>query len=458
MSNLVMQKSVTDKKELAICIPTYNNAEYIKDILVEELPYYERNNMRLYIMDSSENDETHEIVQEYKENFGNLYYYRFPSDLHSNKKVYMTFQMAGKEIPCDYMWIRSDATRANRKLLDALPIYMDKGYDFIETNYYGEIVFSGIWEVVDIQSYFEEYAWKTGTYGDMIVRTGTVILGTNWEYLEGKYFEGGKIGFSNIAFYFERIAELDAPRILVMDLSWDLYFPTPKKKYSMWYYDALKIILVDWPETIYAFPDIYKNKLYAIRTLNRETGYWNKKSLQTMAEKKILTPQIYEELLDNIIQYSMVNPICFYQAAHGLPIDDISDGIYDNILNTRLKEFSKRYTRIVIYGAGKIADRYVDNLNRLGISFEGFVVTSSEDERLWEKHQHPVMTADDFDFNDCGIILGLGKKNQREVYSLLERKNLLGRVLMMRHSWIYQKMVNETILCRALTKDMRAWT
>lgn len=68
-----------------------------------------------------------------KKKYSNLFYCRFSADNHSNEKVYRIFQMAGEEIDCDYLWVRSDVLLCDKFFLYSLMYYFEKEYDFIFT-------------------------------------------------------------------------------------------------------------------------------------------------------------------------------------------------------------------------------------------------------------------------------------------------------------------------------------
>ena len=89
MDNIRRDKGISlIKPKLAICIPAYNNSEHINDILIEELPFYRDNNFFLYILDSSEGNAIKNLCSKHVTENDNLQYFSFPSDIHSNRKVY----------------------------------------------------------------------------------------------------------------------------------------------------------------------------------------------------------------------------------------------------------------------------------------------------------------------------------------------------------------------------------
>lgn len=459
MDKLGTWKDMNIRPKLAICIPTYNNPDYIKDILMEEFPYYEPNNMDLYIMDSSDNNQTEDIFREYKLNSQNLYYYRFPSEIHSNKKVYMTFQMAGKEILCDYMWIRSDATRASETLLNALPSYLSNGYDFIVISYEG-LYPKGIWETDSPQMIFDEYCWRLCLYGASILNTKRMLLAADWAFLEGKYLCTERINFSHLTFYFEQILRIENFRALVMGIPRILYHLTEKKKRSAWHRDIFKIWLKFWPGAVESLPEMYKNKLEVIRDFGVNVHYYYMPMLRELAADGILTPKVYEKYKERIVKYSNMPLENFYDAAYGRPSEHDGIGQEAFFYPICLEWFKRNYKKRYIYGCGKFAKSCADILREYAISFEAFVVSSREEsEKLQCVMEHDVVALDDCHFEKgCGIWLCMKLDYQKEVIELLRRKRLLRYVFRFHDDYAYITNLVETVRCHALSKEMEEWT
>lgn len=444
--------------KLAIFIPTYNNPSYIKDILEDELPHYKSNNIDLYIMDSSERDETKKLVSDYQDGSGNLCYIRVTTDMHSNRKVYMAYQMAGTEIPCDYMWVRSDATRASRTLLEALPFYLSKGYDFIVTSYEGAYP-KGIWETSNPQVIFDEYCWRLCLYGTAILNVKRMLLPADWDYLEKKYLRDDRINFSHTTFYFEQMLRTEAFHALVMGLPPILYHLTSKKKKSSWHRDIFKMWLEIWPNAVEALPDYYERKLEAIRDFGINVHYYYMPMLRRLATEGILTPEVCEKYKERIIKYANMPWKNFYDAAHGLPSENDNVGQEAYYAPLFREMFRDNYNRRFIYGCGKVAKRRAEIFQENNISFDAFVVSQREEaERVGTFMGHDVVVVDDCSFSDaCGILLALNRDNQKEVVELLRKKGLLKYVYLEHGSYAQVTNLVETIQCHALSNEMEEW-
>lgn len=449
----------TAKPKLAICIPTYNNPQYIEDILKDELPFYQDSNIDLYVLDSSEGKETDTLCSKYLDQYANFRYISFPSDIHSNKKVYRAYQMAGTEITCDYMWIRSDATRASQTFLDALPFYVAKGYDFIVTSYEG-VYPKGIWETEDPQTIFDEYAWRLCLYGAAIIRVDTMLDSVPWGYLEEKYLQEDKINYSHVALYFEQMLRVDDFRGLVMGLPTCLYHLTEKKKKSSWHKDMFKLWLEKWPNTIEALPDYYQNKLEAIKDFGINVHYYYMPMLRMMAEEGILTKEIYAKYEHRIKKYSNMPWENFRDAAYGLPNerDEVGQEAYYGPYFASL--FKNDYKYRYIYGCGQLAQKRAEVLNAQHVEFISFIVsTRKEAEQKQNFMGHKVEALEDvLFFEGCGILLALNGEHQREVVPMLRSRGLLKYVYSYHGDYAHALRLVETVEAHALSCEMGEWT
>ena len=460
MDNIRRDKGISlIKPKLAICIPAYNNSEHINDILIEELPFYRDNNFFLYILDSSEGNAIKNLCSKHVTENDNLQYFSFPSDIHSNRKVYLAYQMAGKEIPCDYMWIRSDATRADKELLKALPFYLDKEYDFIITSYEGAYP-KGIWSTDDPQVIFDEYAWRLCLYGAAILRKDTMLVSAPWDELERKYLQEDKINYSHVALYFEQMLRVKDFHALVIGLPTCLYHLTKKKKKSSWHRDIFKIWLEIWPNTIEALPDFYQRKLEAIRDFGVNVQYYYMPMLRKLAEEGILTKEVYAKYENRIKKYANMPWENFRDAAYGLPSKQDGIGQEAYYLPYYVNLFKMGYERRYIYGCGKIAQRQAELLKEQQVEFLSFVVTTKEEASQKKRFMgHKVEALDEVEFSEgCGILLSLNVKHQKEVIPLLRERGLLKYVYAFHGDYAHTLRLVETVMAHKLSNEMEDWT
>ena len=90
--------------QLAICVPTYNRAEMIEEMLIRYGKIYQRKEIDVYFYDSSEGERTQQIVENYSKDYKNLHYRRIPSSTHSNIKVLDIYEEFSKERNFQDIW------------------------------------------------------------------------------------------------------------------------------------------------------------------------------------------------------------------------------------------------------------------------------------------------------------------------------------------------------------------
>lgn len=415
--------------KLLVCIPTFNNPEFVKEILELEFQWYWNLDISLCIADSSNNDDTQIIVETYKEENDNLCYIRFPTDIQSNDKVYRIYQMVNKEFDCDYLWIRSDALRADELLLKSLPYYMSLEYDMIVTNYAGNWR-RGIWETSDLQLFFKKYAWTCCLYGDVILRSATMLDNADWSYYTNKYLKKERMNFSHVCMYFEQLLNNEIERgkasILIMDIASNLYWGTPKKTKSAWHSDIFQIWLEYWPNAIEALPDYYTEKESAIQEWGKNEIYYSERYLAELEIERILSWEVYVKYKPRIKKYSGVPVERFEKAAKGYWRDNLPQWPTNSEEYIKLDSFCKKYKRIALYGCGRKARRYFEYLSARGVTIVCFLVSDKKK----EKNEgvfigHDVINISEFVFEeDIGIVLSLSKEYQEEVYPIIIENHL----------------------------------
>lgn len=411
--------------KLVVCVPTYNNPAYIREILDGEFSLYSQLDYCLYIADSSEDNDTEEIVSYYQKKSDNLFYVKFPAYIHANEKVYRMLEKVGEDVCCDYAWIRSDSLRASEELLYSLRYFFSKKYDAIVVNPY-EGWKRGIYEEKQLNSLFEEYACVCALFGAVIVRKESIIKGTDWKMLSERYLTVNRRNFSHVCFLFERLLDIERAgqdaKVLLMNLTSKYFWGTPMKKQSSWHREIFEIWLEYWPEALNSLPDYYKNKEIAIRNWGKRMGRYSTSSLLKLKKEGILDKEVYEFYQDKIKQYG-----------------GVSYKLFENVLNNNLDEeqlkwndgemeslcdFCARYDKIAIYGCGIKAKRYFEFLQKEKIKVDSFYVSDNKINNNASEFMDVVVKGFGTYVGDehTGLVLALNEENTEEVYpEVLER-------------------------------------
>lgn len=89
---------------LSICIPTYNRAECLDQILAKMLPVCVENDIQICISDNASPDHTEEVGKSYALKYENVHYYRHPENIGSDNNFEYVLKMADTK----YRWLMSD--------------------------------------------------------------------------------------------------------------------------------------------------------------------------------------------------------------------------------------------------------------------------------------------------------------------------------------------------------------
>jgi len=95
------------------------------------------------------------------------------------------------------------------------------------------------------------------------------------------------------------------------------------------------------------------------------------------------------------------------------------------LYNNDMFAFCEKYPNLYIYGAGVMAERIASLLETKGICYNGFILSDGKP-KPDSYMSHPVNFLSEKNFTDdrTGIILGLSRKYQEEVMSLLEERQI----------------------------------
>ena len=413
------------RTKLAICIPAYNDYALIKELFEKELDLYTRLDIHVYIYDSSTDDSVAKLTNSNMLSHPNLKYVRFPSDIHSNLKVYKIFEQADQENFYDYVWVRTDALRADKLLIQALVNILDASYDIIVPNA-EDICQLGIHEYNDINEFFEKCAWHMTMYGSAILRIKTMLHNTNWSYLTEKYIRPDRINFSHVALYFENLAQINFPRIFHIGMPSFMLQSSSLKKQATWYNSFLKIWLEYWPDTVNALPECYKNKSEAILGIAKYSWIFSKSSVKALKDKNIINSETYEK-------YKTIWPKVTGLSEEILRTDITLSDDYSYTENkneemNNMSDFCRQHPLPAIYGCGKVASTYADYLDNQHIKYLQFIVSDDISDKKLSFRNHSVECLNQFlKFHmDYPIVLALSSSNQAEAIFNLAKLNYNG--------------------------------
>lgn len=117
--------------QLAICIPTYNRAEVLEELLKDLIPKIVHYSIPIYISDNSSQDHTEQVVQNATHYYQFIFYHKNDANLGADKN----FESVLKMSQCDYSWLLGDDDRIVAEgITEILSIINQEKFDVIVTN------------------------------------------------------------------------------------------------------------------------------------------------------------------------------------------------------------------------------------------------------------------------------------------------------------------------------------
>ncbi len=409
------------KKNIAFCIPTYNRSQFITEFCEKFVAIYAAFGIDIYIYDSSENDETKEIVKRYQIENEFLYYIKVNTNIPSNEKIYLIYQGYMFRDEYKYIWMCGDTLRFSQKAIEKMFLIVDKQYDYIVMGAHEGKIYS------DKNAFFVDCASFITFFGTVILNTDTVLRNVDWNYLSETYLSDDTLNYSQTGLYFEQLAKMDRFKAIGIPLAKDERYVSKLKMSSGWHSNAIDIICVNWVNTIQKLPECFDlNK----REVTFKHGVTDIFSPHRMMQCKLYGVYNLKKYFKNFFRFQYVSDRSllwlFFFAI--LP-SRVAKKLYyskDDIKNARtiqeIKIFAKGATKLFLYGAGIYGRIYASMLKRNDIEFEGFVETngSSEEMIFCDKPVFEIgkLLSDKFD-NDYRFIISVGKKYNNAIYSVL---------------------------------------
>lgn len=404
-------------KQLAVCIPTYNQPDMIQEMLIRCAQIYHEAGVDMYIYDSSPGDETEAILLQENKNHENIYYKHLPADIHSNIKVLEAYKEIAARKEYLYLWLCPDYIQLTRQGVKCVLEHCQEGFDICVLNYrdveqLGEKIYT------DVNAFFLDCAWHMSSYMATVIRL-SVLADMDWEHFYERYTTSGRISHSHVALYFEQLAKLPAVKAVHIPISSVHMRVSPFRKESLWKKDVFPIWCEHWPDMIRALPARYQYKDEVIKKLGVNTGIlaWN--NFIGLRREGIYNRNIYCKYRQDWKKLTEVPGILLWLLAvmpSGMTVLWKRPSLKRSVMVRRLRGFSAKQQDIFIYGCGFMAKKASELLDELNIKYCGYIVSdcSSEKQRF---HGLPVIEIEDASLRDrnVGIIVALNKKNTVQV-------------------------------------------
>lgn len=240
-------------KELAICIPTYNRALVLKDLLNDLILKVEDYQVAIYISDNNSQDNTYDIVREAQKKYKYIIYHRNIENLGADRN----FENVLKMSTSNYSWLLGDDDRLMPESIPTiLQIIAQKKFDVIVTNgcnYDGTIL-----KCKDLKS--SEYTnhntlisdlWHTMTWMSTLIYSQELIELGNFK----KYYN---TNFLQTAVIFDYLAYKSSIVVYWSEQPLVIY---PEEESIVNHYNdkIVFLFLYCWINVILSLPDIYSD-------------------------------------------------------------------------------------------------------------------------------------------------------------------------------------------------------
>lgn len=427
------------KGKWTICIPTYCREKAIEELLQENMEICTEFEADVYIYDSSEDNRTQLIVKRWMEDYHNLYYIRFPAELHSNMKVYKIFQKYAWHKEYKYLWVCTDAFRWTREVFSKICAQFENDYDMIVVNW-RDIEKLGDKRYYDINDFAEECGWHLTYYGGAVLNVHTMLEDVDWKRMQSKYNRPERVNHSHLCFWLEQISILKD--FSAVNLSFP---PGAAKRTSLyqgassgWNEERFYVFGYCFPEAIYALPDCYKEetKSAIVKKHGKYATFGDFLGLRARGEFDI---SVYRALKDEwpiltdiprrkLKKIARMSSRQVRKAQSPVQAGKLKIRKHKRQLK-RFEKFSRQNKTLYIYGAGKCAIRYAGYLDEMQIEYAGFIVSDMA-QNSTEINGHPVFELSGLDLSgkNIGIILGLNPDNQRQVKKLLKERGISSNI------------------------------
>lgn len=405
--------------KLAICIPTYNRPDILQDVIMKSFALYQKYGIDVYIFDSSEDAETEKVVEKYKDIYSNLSYIRIDPSVHSNMKVYIIYQHFQQNALYEYIWICSDTIRWSERVVKDVCQNLDKEYDLIIVNP-RDVENLGTRIYNDKNDFFLDCAWHMTHYGASVVKLGTLLKNVDWEYMIARYAIPERINHSHVALYFEQLSMLDSFKALHVSVKRkDCLFSVLKDK-SGWYPHTFFVWCKCWSSMIEALPDCYHNKDKVMKKHGTNSRILGLDSLVELRDANIYSLKVYKQYKLEIEKTSDVNPVLLFLIAL-MPRHFFTflskKAKYKRKIKKELSKFCAGFKSIYIYGCGRKGVHFAEYLEKMGVSYQGFLVSAlpEDEKRIFREHSVQKYSAAFLEDKNAAILLALNKENTAEV-------------------------------------------
>ena len=284
--------------KMLVCMPTCGHPNVIEDVLQHCAEVYKRYALDVYFYDSSKDDETKKVIENYQaKGYDNLYYIAVDPAMPVIDKFENIYLVKGIQKKYKYMWYLRERCWCEEKTLKLMYQAVCEDHDLV----FMDVGHPESKEEISICNDANEFYHRCGDYAtsmDTTIYNVERMLGSQFDLAEfhGKYCLNQRRGFVFFLVIFEQLSKKEIPDIcLLAGNKVTIYHST--LGHSGWGDRRILIWGENWIEANKKLSECYKNKEEVIkRTASLPWILGDKKGLIELHRKGILTPEYYEEI------------------------------------------------------------------------------------------------------------------------------------------------------------------
>ena len=296
-----MQK---EEHNIAYCICTYNHPDVILDVFERALHVYADCGIDVYVFDSSTNTSTMEIVNQYMQDYSNLFYIRMDENTTFDEKVYYLMEIYEYPYLYRYIWPIKDRIYVGEDMCRSIIDASMQGYDMIVCNVLYNEKYPPVHNAVDniygnASEFYGDYGWQLTSLDVAIYKMENVRgIDKKGFILESGWHSDCCFTHYMLAFYI--LASLISPQIYIINGNVGEDWNNSNKCCSMWTNRTFEIWVKRWYEINCKLPHIYDD--YKTRVLKSATSLpWilgTQTRLAWMYQNGILNEHVLKEYKD----------------------------------------------------------------------------------------------------------------------------------------------------------------
>jgi len=277
---------------ISICIPTYNNADYLKGCLNSLVPQVKPYQIPVYVSDNASTDNTIEMLSSFKKECYPLLYFRSNDEnLGFDQNLVNAVKMASSK----YVWPIGD-----RRWL--LPNSVKRIYNILSKNDLDLLLLSLATQVRSVKN--KRYKSAKEVFSNLWANAGTVgifILPLKpWRPEILKNYVG--TGWVHFAVIFEFLASLQT--VDAMYTAWPSVASSGNPRWGRNFFQ----LWTSWKKVIKTLPDVYPNhdKESVIRAWSMHFSMAN---LIYLRAERVYNATVYDAYRENFLKYTNIRPV-----------------------------------------------------------------------------------------------------------------------------------------------------